>query len=78
VDYRRIGDRVFETALRVVVRNHKDDPVTVDVRESFPGEWEILSSTHSHRKLDAATARFDLEVPADGETALEFRVRVES
>jgi hypothetical protein len=67
---------VYDAAFEVVIRNHKDEAVTVQVIEPLPGDWELLSSTHSHRELDAFTVRFDVPVEANGETTLRYRFRV--
>ncbi|HUP19739.1 MAG TPA: DUF4139 domain-containing protein, partial [Gemmatimonadota bacterium] len=67
---------VYEAAFEVVIRNHKDEAVTVQVIEPLPGDWELLSSSHSHRDLDAFTVRFDVPVEANGETTLRYRFRV--
>lgn len=75
-DFSRIADRVFEAAFEISVRNHKETDITVHVVEPMPADWEILNASHEHEKKDAFTAVFPLEVPADGETVLEYRVRV--
>ena len=75
-DYSRRGDRAHENAYRITLRNHKDEDVVVEVLESVGGDWRVLSSTHPHIKVDAGSLRFDLPVPADGETVLEYRVLV--
>ncbi len=66
----------FEAAFEVVVRNRKPKAVTVEVRETVPGDWTVVQASHPHRKLDVRTLGFDLEVPAGGETVLTYRVRV--
>lgn len=76
-DFTRISDRVFEAAFEISVRNHKETAMKVDVVEPMPADWTILSSSHGHEKKDAFTAIFSLDVPADGEIVLEYRVRVQ-
>lgn len=76
-DFNRLANNVHESAYTVTIRNHKEADVTVDVVESVPGDWEMVSSSHDHKKKDARTAVFSLPVPADGETVLEYRVRVQ-
>lgn len=75
-DYSRRGDRAHENAYRVTLRNHKDQDVVVEVIEPVGGDWRILSASHPHRKIDAGTVGFDLKVPSDGETVLDYRVLV--
>ena len=57
------------------MRNHKEEAVGVSVIEPMLSDWEILSSSHAHKKTDAHTAQFDLPVAKNGETRLQYRVR---
>lgn len=75
-DFRRISDRVYESAFAVTLRNHKDKPVTVEVREPVRGSWEVLETDFPARKRDAFTLEFDVPVPAGGSATLTYRVRV--
>jgi len=75
-DYRRISDRVFEMEFQITIRNHKDTPVTVEVREPIGGDWEVLNSTFKWTKLDAFTIGFNVPVDKDGTATLDYRVRV--
>ena len=75
-DFTRISDRVFETAFEIEIRNHKETDITVDVVEPMPADWEILQQSHEHEQRDAFTAVFSIDVPADGEATLTYRVRV--
>ncbi len=76
-DFRVIASgHVYEEAFEVVIRNHKEEAVTVQVVEPLPGDWEMLSNSHHYEKLDAFTVRFDVPVPANGETTLRYRLRV--
>jgi hypothetical protein len=75
-DFKRIADTVSETAWEIFLRNHKNEPATVRVLEPLPGDWEVLSASHKHEKVDAQTLRFDVNVPKNGETKITYRVRV--
>jgi hypothetical protein len=77
-DYREIDLKPWdaEAAFRLSVRNHKQEPVTVDVREPIGGEWTVVESSHPAKKIDAGTIGFELAVPKDGEAVLTYRVRV--
>ncbi len=67
---------VFESAYRIELKNAKPQPVTVKVQEPVPGDWEVVSESHPHRKEAAGTATWEVAVPAGGKVALEYRVRV--
>jgi hypothetical protein len=77
VEYTRIGDRIFEAAFEVKLRNRKEEDVEVSVEEFFYGDWRILDSSLPHERRDATTAVFRVPVSAGGETVLTYRVRIE-
>lgn len=67
----------FESAYEIRLKNAKDEAVTVTVAEPVPGDWRILSESHTHSKASADTALWKIKVPAKGETVLTYRVEVE-
>ena len=71
-----ISDRVYEYAYEIVIRNHKDAPITVTVNEPIGGDWKMVSSTFESEKTAAFAARFRVPVGRDGEAKLAYRVRV--
>ena len=75
-DFEQISDRVYENAYEVEIKNAKPDKVTVDMREAMPGDWKIISESQEHKKLDASTAGWLVDVPANGSTKLTYRVRM--
>lgn len=74
-DYRRF-DSTSESAFEVTVRNHKEAPVTVTVRERLGGDWEMLSNSHPFSKESAFGVSFEVPVEAKGSASLTYRVRV--
>jgi len=46
------------------------------VNEPMTGDWEMLRASQPHEKIQASVARFDLAVPAEGATTLNYRVRL--
>ena len=74
-DWRKIADNLYEAAFEISLRNHKDEPVTISVIEPMMRDWEILMSSHAHKKVEAHTAQFDIPVAPDGETKLTYRAR---
>jgi len=74
-DWRKIADNLYEAAFEVSLRNHKDEPVTISVIEPMMRDWEILTSSHAHKKVEAHTAQFEIPVAKDGETTLTYRAR---
>jgi hypothetical protein len=75
-DYKKLAPDLFEFEYEITLRNHKDGPVTVEVREPIGGDWEVLNSTYKWTKLDASTVGFQVSVEKDGTATLDYRVRV--
>ena len=69
--------RWMEEEIEVKLRNHKDQPVEVLVKENLYRwtNWRILTKTHNFVKEDAHTVNFPVKVPKDGETVVRYRVR---
>lgn len=76
-DFKRLGLRETEAAYEITLRNHQAQAITVAVNEPFSGDWQILSSSLPYTKTSATSARFDVPVPAEGQTVLKYRVRVQ-
>jgi hypothetical protein len=69
--------RWLEEEIEARVRNHKDQPVHVMVKENLYrwSNWKILSKTHEFSKEDSRTIVFPIDVPKDGEATVKYRVR---
>jgi len=76
MDYKRLGNDLFEMDYQITLRNHKDGPVNVEVREPVGGDWEVVNSNYKSEKLDATTIGFQIPVAKDGTSTLDYRVRV--
>ncbi|MGI6209331.1 MAG: DUF4139 domain-containing protein [Anaerolineae bacterium] len=76
-DFRRLGDRVIEESYRITLRNHKEEAVEVRVVEHLFrwSDWEIIQETAEHTELDAQQVEWRMQVPADGESTIEYTVR---
>lgn len=67
---------VFESAYEIVLKNAKKEAVTVKVQEPMPGDWTVLSQSHPHSKGASNTAVWEITVPAEGKTTLNYRALV--
>ena len=76
IDRDRISTEVQEESIRVEIRNHKESAVTVTVRDRLWGQWKILQSSHPHKRVDANTAEWQVEVPANGQADLTYTTRM--
>ena len=46
------------------------------MQEPIPGDWKILQSNHTQRKADSNTAEWQITIPAESKTTLNYRVQV--
>jgi len=76
VDFKRIASNQAEMEYQITLRNHKDSPVTVEVREPVGGDWEVVDSNFKWTKLDVSTIAFSVPLEKDGTATLDYRVRV--
>jgi hypothetical protein len=67
----------MEEVIQIKVRNHKEEPVKVIVKENLYRwvNWEITESTHPHEKIDARTIHFPINMAKDGEVTVRYKVR---
>ena len=66
----------YEAAFEVVIKNALKKEITVQVRDTIPGDWNVKSESLPHKKLSAHAARWDVKVPAKGSATLTYRVLV--
>ena len=74
-DFKRITSRLYESEWEIVLKNHRKEDATVGLLEPMTENWEILSSNHSFKKVDAFTIKFDVKVPRDKEIKIHYRVK---
>ena len=75
-DFQTLGQHAFEMAFEITLRNHKPEPIVVEVNEPIGGDWTMEESTFKYEKTGAFAARFSVPVEANGEAVLKYRVRV--
>ncbi len=73
--YDKLSGDSYETGRRITLNNAKDRAVTVRVVGNFRGDWEILEESARHRRNDDGEPVWRVEVPANGEATLRYRVR---
>jgi len=69
--------KVITEEIEVKIRNRKEEPVKVIVKENLYRwvNWRILSSSHTYDKQDARTIHIPVTVPADKEVVVRYTVR---
>lgn len=75
-DFKVISSNVYEIAWEISLRNHKDTDTKVSIIEPIPGDWKILQSSHKAEKIEAHTLKYIVEVPKNGATKVEYRVKI--
>jgi hypothetical protein len=66
---------VTEESVRIEIRNHKDEAVTVVVTEHLYGDWDIRRESQAYRKIKADQIEFDLAVEPDSAAVVTYTVR---
>jgi hypothetical protein len=69
--------RWMEEEIEVRLRNHKDQPVDVIVKENLYRwtNWKVMTKTADFTKEDARTIHFPVRVAKDAEVVVRYRVR---
>jgi hypothetical protein len=70
------ASELYESEWETVLRNHRKDDATVGLLEPMTENWEILSSSHSFKKIDAFTIRFDVKIPKDKEIKIRLQGQI--
>jgi hypothetical protein len=70
------GKEMVES-FRIELKNAKREPQKVEIRETLYrwSNWDITEKSQDFRKLNARAIAFDVEVPAEGSTTVEYTVR---
>jgi hypothetical protein len=75
-DVDRRAHRLTES-FEIALRNHKDAPVRVVVKENLYRwtNWEVVEKSDDFEKKDARTIQFEVEVPPNGARSVTYAVR---
>jgi hypothetical protein len=78
VDFRvDTSRREISEEIEIKLRNHKNHPATVIVKENLYRwvNWKIVRKTHKFDPEDARTVHFPVQVPPGAESALRYTVQ---
>lgn len=67
---------VYESAYHLTLHNAKKEAVSVTVQEPMNGSWKIISESQPHQKTNAHQATWVVNVPAEGDAILKYRVQI--
>ncbi|MEX0940995.1 MAG: DUF4139 domain-containing protein [Pseudomonadales bacterium] len=75
-EFRRVSENSTRLTNEVVLRNRKDEDVTMIVREQFFGDWIIISQTEAGEKLDSVTQEFVVDVKAGATRTFTYTAEI--
>lgn len=79
-DFKNLGKPnqvpLYESAYAITLHNAKKETVTVTVQEPLNGDWKILNESQPHKKTSAHQATWQVNVPAESDVTLKYRVQV--
>lgn len=66
----------IDEKIEIKIRNHKDEPVKVIVKENLYRwtNWKITHKSHPYTKIDSRTIHFPVMVQPDGEVTIQYTV----
>lgn len=69
--------RSFQETFEIKLRNHKEEPITVNVVEHMyrGNNWKMIDKSADYKKKDANTIEFEVPVPKDGEATVTYTVK---
>ncbi len=76
--YTSFSDKAYEAGYTLTFKNATDKPVKATYRQSFPNQWSIADSPIPYRTTSARQAEWTIDIPAKGQTVLNYTVRVKS
>lgn len=75
-EVKKLSDKSFEADIEVKFANAKNDKATVEFEQNLQGSIEVVKENLKSSKDKAKTLKWNVEVPAKGETVLTYTVRV--
>lgn len=69
-------ERELSESFQITLKNHKEEAVTVVIRETLYrwSNWKITRKSHDFEKQDSRHVHFKVTVPANGETKVSYTV----
>lgn len=78
VSQNKVSKKRTDTTMKYVIKNAKKEAAKVTVRQNLWGwrtEYEVREESHVSRAPDAFGRVWTVDVPAEGETVLNFTIR---
>ncbi|MFH1721366.1 MAG: DUF4139 domain-containing protein [Candidatus Altiarchaeota archaeon] len=65
----------YEYEWDVILKNHKDEDITVTVLENTGGDWEIVKENYQHEKESNNKIKWKIPVEPNSESKLTYKIR---
>lgn len=76
VSMQKLSEKMIESEVEVTFNNAKNTAQTIEFEQSFPGSVEVVSESLQSTRNKARSLKWEVNVPADGESVLTYKVRV--
>ncbi len=78
VSYNKVSDKIINAGFEITLKNGGDAPATVDIKQSFPNSYKLIEQSVESQKLTSNQVKWQIQVPAKGETKFTYKVRWEN
>lgn len=72
----KISKDIYEADVEITFKNAKTEQVIVNFEQNLNNTWQMLSESIKSEKKSANVAKWEVNVPANGEAVLKFKVRI--
>ncbi len=72
MEHKKIANNIYQDTYKIIIRNHKEEPIKVSIIEHQWGDWKILKSNYKYKKIDAYKIEYVVEVPENGEKEVTY------
>lgn len=76
-EFSKTGKNRYTVAYEVTFRNVRPEAANVVLEERVPGQWNIVSASPKPEKKDAATLRYNLNVPGNQSVSVTYKLHIE-
>ena len=65
-----------ESAYEITIHNTGNNNIDLDIEEPIPGDWQVINESLSHKKMNSATAKWKIRIPAHSKQILRYKVKI--
>ena len=76
--YNKVSNRTTTAGFEITLKNGGDTPATVDIKQSFPNTFRVMEQSIEGQKMTSNQIKWQVQVPANGESKLTYKVRWEN